>query len=106
MEAVLSIGLCFNLAYRTNEGQPWVLPVVHSVEAQMAVDPLLNHEYLPILGTEDFCVAAMKICLGSDSPAIVENRVSMYKVGFLQKGNIYCFSPVLFCQQNIVCILV
>nr|CAB3250406.1 aspartate aminotransferase, cytoplasmic-like [Phallusia mammillata] len=63
-------------AYRTDEGQPWVLPVVKSVEAHMAKDPLLNHEYLPILGAQDFCDAATKICLGEDSSAIVENRVS------------------------------
>ena len=61
-------------AYRTDEGQPWVLPVVKSVEAQMAIDPLLNHEYLPILGLSDFCEAATELCLGKDSPALVENR--------------------------------
>uniref|UniRef100_H2YRD0 Aspartate aminotransferase n=1 Tax=Ciona savignyi TaxID=51511 RepID=H2YRD0_CIOSA len=61
-------------AYRTDEGQPWVLPVVRSVEAQMAIDPLLNHEYLPILGMPSFCEAATQLVLGKDSPAILQNR--------------------------------
>ena len=68
------------LAYRTDEGQPWVLPVVKSVEAQMAIDPLLNHEYLPILGLPDFCEAASELCLGKDSPALVENRVGLIEM--------------------------
>ena len=68
------------LAYRTDEGQPWVLPVVKSVEAQMAIDPLLNHEYLPILGLPDFCEAATELCLGKDSIALVENRVCQLSI--------------------------
>jgi len=35
-------------AYRTDEGLPWVLPVVRAIEAVMAADSTLNHEYLPI----------------------------------------------------------
>ncbi|CAK8685613.1 unnamed protein product [Clavelina lepadiformis] len=63
-------------AYRTNDALPWILPVVKSVEAQMAIDPSLNHEYLPILGLPDFCESATELCLGKDSPALVENRAS------------------------------
>lgn len=61
-------------AYRDANGDPWVLPVVRSVEAQMVNDPALNHEYLPISGLPAFCEAATKLCLGADSPAIAENR--------------------------------
>jgi len=61
-------------AYRTDEGKPWVLPVVKSVEAQMAVDPLLDHEYLPVLGLPSFCSAATELALGKDSVALLENR--------------------------------
>jgi len=61
-------------AYRTDEGKPWVLPVVKSIEAQMAIDPLLDHEYLPVLGLPDFCEAATELALGKDSIALVENR--------------------------------
>lgn len=61
-------------AYRTDEGQPWVLPVVREVESQMAADHSLNHEYLPIAGLPEFTSAATKLVLGDDSPALLENR--------------------------------
>uniref|UniRef100_A0A8C3UVQ9 Aspartate aminotransferase n=1 Tax=Catharus ustulatus TaxID=91951 RepID=A0A8C3UVQ9_CATUS len=62
-------------AYRTDEGQPWVLPVVKKVEQMIANDNSLNHEYLPILGLPEFRANASRIALGDDSPAIKENRV-------------------------------
>ncbi|KAK6328514.1 hypothetical protein J4Q44_G00004920 [Coregonus suidteri] len=62
-------------AYRTDEGQPWVLPVVKKVEKIIVEDNSLNHEYLPILGLPEFRSSASKIALGEDSPAIQENRV-------------------------------
>ncbi|KAE8280627.1 Aspartate aminotransferase, cytoplasmic [Larimichthys crocea] len=62
-------------AYRTDEGQPWVLPVVKKVEKIIVHDDGLNHEYLPILGLPEFRSSASKIALGDDSPAIQENRV-------------------------------
>ncbi|XP_071827796.1 aspartate aminotransferase, cytoplasmic-like [Apostichopus japonicus] len=61
-------------AYRTDEGQPWVLPVVREVESQMAADHSLNHEYLPIAGLPEFTSAATKLVLGDDSPALLEHR--------------------------------
>lgn len=68
----------FFIAYRTDECQPWVLPVVRKVEKLIAVDDSLNHEYLPILGLPEFRSSASKIALGEDSPAILEKRVSTY----------------------------
>lgn len=65
----LSIG-----AYRTDEGKPWVLPIVRKVELQLAQDESLNHEYLPVLGLDDLSSAATKMLLGNDHPAIKENR--------------------------------
>ncbi|XP_056617491.1 aspartate aminotransferase, cytoplasmic [Triplophysa dalaica] len=62
-------------AYRTDECQPWVLPVVKKVEKIIVEDQSLNHEYLPILGLPEFRSSASKIALGADSPAISENRV-------------------------------
>jgi len=61
-------------AYRDEAGKPWVLPVVRSIEAQMAIDPLLTHEYLPILGLESFRDAAITLLLGKDCLAVIENR--------------------------------
>nr|XP_057914268.1 aspartate aminotransferase, cytoplasmic [Doryrhamphus excisus] len=62
-------------AYRTDEGKPWVLPVVKKVEKIIANDDKLNHEYLPILGLPEFRSSASKIALGDGSPAILEDRV-------------------------------
>ncbi len=69
----------FLAAYRTDEGQPWVLPVVKKVEKIIVHDDRLNHEYLPILGLPEFRSLASKIALGDDSPAIQENRVCVVK---------------------------
>ncbi|XP_059928818.1 aspartate aminotransferase, cytoplasmic [Gadus macrocephalus] len=62
-------------AYRTDEGLPWVLPVVKKVEKVIAHDDRLNHEYLPILGLPQFRSWASKIALGAASPAVQEDRV-------------------------------
>ncbi|EZA47715.1 hypothetical protein DMN91_012561 [Ooceraea biroi] len=61
-------------AYRTNEGKPWVLPVVRKVEKSLAADDLQNHEYLPVLGLEAFSEAATSMLLGADSPVIAQGR--------------------------------
>lgn len=66
-------------AYRTDEGRPWVLPVVKKVEKLIVHDDRLNHEYLPILGLPEFRSASSKIVLGDNSPAIKENRVCTVK---------------------------
>ena len=62
-------------AYRTEDGQPWVLPVVRTIEAQMSADLTLNHEYLPLSGMKAFCDASTKLLLGESSQAIIQNRV-------------------------------
>ncbi|XP_062506739.1 aspartate aminotransferase, cytoplasmic-like [Corticium candelabrum] len=61
-------------AYRDSEGKPWVLPVVRQVEASLAGDLTLNHEYLPIDGLRSFTDAALRLLLGSNSTSIVEGR--------------------------------
>nr|CAD7407513.1 unnamed protein product [Timema poppensis] len=62
-------------AYRTDEGEPWVLPVVRRTELQMAADEELNHEYLPVLGLGSFSSAATSLLLGADNSALLEGRV-------------------------------
>lgn len=62
-------------AYRTDEGTPWVLPVVRTVESQMSSDGTLDHEYLAIDGLRSYTDAATRLLLGEDSVAITENRV-------------------------------
>lgn len=62
-------------AYRTDDCQPWVLPVVKKVEQLIVEDGSLNHEYLPILGLPEFRAAAAKVALGDENAAIKESRV-------------------------------
>ncbi|GFR59837.1 aspartate aminotransferase [Elysia marginata] len=66
-------------AYRTDEGKPWVLPVVSTAELQMANDRTLNHEYLPVAGLPDFRSAALGLLFGSDHKVITENRVEGFQ---------------------------
>ncbi|XP_068629027.1 aspartate aminotransferase, cytoplasmic-like [Battus philenor] len=61
-------------AYRDSNGNPWVLPVVRKTEEMMANDKNLLHEYLPILGTEQFSSASVSLLLGEDNPAIAAGR--------------------------------
>jgi len=64
-------------AYRTDDGKPWVLPVVKKAELKLA-DQVekeeINHEYLPVLGLESFSSAATGMLMGADHPAIAEGR--------------------------------
>lgn len=77
-------------AYRTEKGQPWVLPVVREAEKVLAADETLNKEYLPILGLEAFSSAATSMLLGNDSPALMESRAfgvqSLSGTGALRVG--------------------
>uniref|UniRef100_A0A8C9UMJ2 Putative aspartate aminotransferase, cytoplasmic 2 n=1 Tax=Spermophilus dauricus TaxID=99837 RepID=A0A8C9UMJ2_SPEDA len=66
------------LAYKvcmTNEGQPWVSLVVDKTRLQIAQDPSLNYEYLPMIGMKSFIQASLELLFGKHSQAIVENRV-------------------------------
>jgi aspartate aminotransferase len=63
-------------AYRTDEGKPWVLPVVRKMEERLAADQTLNKEYLPVLGLEAAAAAATSMLLGADNPAILQGRVT------------------------------
>ncbi|KAJ2943981.1 hypothetical protein O0L34_g8303 [Tuta absoluta] len=65
----LSVG-----AYRDENGKPWVLPVVRKMEKQMADDDTLLHEYLPVLGLDQFSQLSVSMLLGEDSAAIAEGR--------------------------------
>jgi aspartate aminotransferase len=65
------------LAYRTDEGKPWVLPVVRKTEKQLADDEVLNHEYLPVLGLEACSSAATRMLLGADSSVLQQGRVKL-----------------------------
>lgn len=61
-------------AYRTADGNPYVLPVVRRVEQALASDPTTTHEYLPQDGLREFCDLSAKLILGAESPALMEGR--------------------------------
>ncbi|KAM0754790.1 aspartate aminotransferase [Meredithblackwellia eburnea MCA 4105] len=63
-------------AYRDNNGNPFVLPVVAKAKVIIAQDNTLDHEYLPIGGLPTFTSASAKLIFGENSPAIKEGRVS------------------------------
>ena len=51
------------------------MPAVRKAEKLIANDDSLNHEYLPILGMEEFSDLATRMLLGDDSTPIKEGRV-------------------------------
>ena len=64
-------------AYRTDEGKPWILPVVKKAETKLADDIVaerINHEYLPVLGLEAFSTASARMLLGEDCEAFKSGR--------------------------------
>eukprot|EP00199_Chlamydomonas_sp_CCMP681_P000501 CAMPEP_0119108176 /NCGR_PEP_ID=MMETSP1180-20130426/13508_1 /TAXON_ID=3052 ORGANISM="Chlamydomonas cf sp, Strain CCMP681" /NCGR_SAMPLE_ID=MMETSP1180 /ASSEMBLY_ACC=CAM_ASM_000741 /LENGTH=431 /DNA_ID=CAMNT_0007093765 /DNA_START=35 /DNA_END=1330 /DNA_ORIENTATION=+ len=63
-------------AYRTEELQPYVLPVVKKAE-QKIVASNQNKEYLPIEGLDTFRKATLDLLLGATHPAIKEGRVAV-----------------------------
>ncbi|GBM88853.1 Aspartate aminotransferase, cytoplasmic [Araneus ventricosus] len=80
-------------AYRTDEGQPWVLPVVRKIEKAIAEDDSLNHEYCDILGMESFRNAASRILLGEDNPVFKEGKImsaqALSGTGALRLGAVF-----------------
>jgi aspartate/tyrosine/aromatic aminotransferase len=60
--------------YQDENGKTLTLPVVRSVEQQMAQDLTLTKNYLKGTGLDAFCTACLKLVLGEQSTAIVENR--------------------------------
>lgn len=65
------------LAYRTDEGKPYYIPVVKEAES-VVLDGTLNHEYLPILGLESFTKAASQLLLGDITQRQEEGTVIIF----------------------------
>jgi aspartate aminotransferase, cytoplasmic len=53
--------------YRTDEGKSCILPFVKETELEIANDPEMTYDYLPLLGLETFFSAATKLLMGEDS---------------------------------------
>ncbi|EGN95393.1 hypothetical protein SERLA73DRAFT_186351 [Serpula lacrymans var. lacrymans S7.3] len=62
-------------AYRDDDNNPWVLPVIKKATQILLNDPTLDHEYLPITGLPEFTAAAARLILSPTSPALAEGRV-------------------------------
>lgn len=62
-------------AYRDDNNQPWVLPVIKKATMILLNDASLDHEYLPIVGLPEFTKAAARLILSAESKALKENRV-------------------------------
>lgn len=50
------------------------MPVVKKTEIQIAESLKINHEYLPVCGSDSFTKASTALLLGEDSVPIKENR--------------------------------
>lgn len=59
----------------TSEGHPWVSSVVPKIRQQIAQDPSLNYEYMPVKGMKSFTEASLQLLFGKHNQVIVENRV-------------------------------
>jgi len=60
-------------AYRTKEGKPLVLDIVHKAEKALANDLTLNKEYFPIGGDKTFIANAQKLILGNKNYETIKN---------------------------------
>ncbi|KAL2817018.1 aspartate aminotransferase/Glutamic oxaloacetic transaminase [Aspergillus cavernicola] len=50
--------------YRDEHSKPWILPSVKEAKRRLHATPALDHEYLPIQGSEPFLTAAQELILG------------------------------------------
>ena len=61
------MNLLLFLAYKDEDGQPWVLPFVLSIENEMLRSATYNHEYAPFLGLNQFTKLVPSTVLGEKS---------------------------------------
>ncbi|KAL2434878.1 Aspartate aminotransferase, mitochondrial [Exophiala dermatitidis] len=62
-------------SYRDENGLPWVLPSVREARRRVS-SRKLDHEYLPILGLQNFRSAVGELVLGSEAYAAIGNRLA------------------------------
>ena len=62
-------------AYRTEEGKPYIFPVVKKAEEMIVSNPALDKEYAPIEGEADFNIGARGVLFGWDHPNVKDPRI-------------------------------
>ena len=62
-------------AYRSDEGKPYIFPVVKKAEQMIVADPALDKEYAPIEGLPDFNKGARGVLFGFDHKLVNDPRV-------------------------------
>jgi aspartate aminotransferase len=62
-------------AYRSEDGKPYVFPVVRAAEEKI-VAKKLEKEYLPITGVEEFCKGSRGVLFGWDHKDVNSGRVA------------------------------
>ncbi|ETO07522.1 aminotransferase, classes I and II family protein [Reticulomyxa filosa] len=63
-------------AYRTEEGNPYILKVVRKVEREILDDVKLDKEYAPICGEPQYVHACQSVIFGKDAPVLKEKRAA------------------------------
>ncbi|VDO99235.1 unnamed protein product [Soboliphyme baturini] len=66
------------IAFKTDESQPWVLPAVKEAEERIykrLAEGSTNHEYLPLLGNPSFISHAMSLMFGEKHQALVDGKI-------------------------------
>jgi len=63
-------------AYRTEEGKPFVFPVIREAEQAIANDLSLDKEYSPIDGEQAFSKGSRGVLFGWDHPDVTSGRVT------------------------------
>jgi len=90
-------------AYRDDNGKPYILECVRKADKKI-FDSNMDHEYLPIGGLAAFNKAAQELMLGSDNPALKENRVvtvqALSGTGALRVGSDFMFRHIDLPLQN------
>lgn len=105
-------------AYRTEDGSPYVLPVVRRMEQRLAHDSNSNHEYNPQDGLKSFSAASARLILGSTATSFSERRVesiqalsgtgslrvafAFLKLFYNANTTVYLPSPTWANHQNVV----
>ena len=63
-------------AYRSNDGKPYVFPVVRAAEAKIVANKSLDKEYSPIDGDQVFNKGARQVLFGWDHKDVSSGRVT------------------------------